>query len=100
MGEGDGQVVGSMDDCDDTVESLKGTIVGLLLGSTDGSLEDLNGNDCCSTGLKDKSLLDGTVKAGSNNSGSLGCTVGVKVGLSEMNGWSMGSQEGVALVDS
>ena len=90
-----------MDDSDDTVWLLKGTTVGLLLGSTDGSLEDLNGNDCCSTGLKDKSLLDGTGKAGSNNSGLLGRTVGVKVGLSEMNGWSVCSQdqEGTALVD-
>ena len=79
---------------------LEGTTVGLLLGYTDGSLEDLSGNDGCSTRLKDKSSLDGTVKAGSNNSGSLGRTVGVKVGLSEMNGWSMGSQEGTALVDS
>ena len=99
MSEGDGQVVGSMDDCDDTVGSLEGTTVGLSLGSTDGSLEDLNGNHGCSTGLKDKSLLDSMVKAGSNNSGLLGRTVGVKVGLSEMNGWSMGSQEGAALVD-
>ena len=57
-----------MDDCDDTAGLLKGTIFGLLVGSTDDLLEDLNGNGNCSNGLKDKSSLGGMEEMGYNNS--------------------------------